>query len=327
MIGAQKCGTTSLFEYLRRHPGLVLPRAKEWAYFSNDAHFQARGWSDYLGELFTGADPNAKWGTVTPQYMAGGIAHEAASTISPDSGNTERIIPLRIREQLPDVRLIALLRDPVPRAWSHYRHAVLQGLEHRTFADAIDSALEPSALDAARRRPDEVAGYVAWGEYGRILEAYAAVFPRDQLLVLFTEELERSPAQLLRRVYDFVGAAPDVVSSNLDVRYLEGATALRVPALGKGSRFSPWGLQRAAARSGVARRIWHLMRPRRRYQLELAFQRVAYSLDLWNRRPEVDYPPEDVADRLRAHFAADGARLIAALDVLPPWMADAGGSA
>jgi len=198
--------------------------------------------------------------------------------------------------------------------------AVLYGHEERSFAEAVESALSPGALEVARRKPNEETGYVAWGEYGRILDGYASSFPREQMLILFTEDLERSPADLLRRLYAFIGVAPDVLPDNLNMRYLVGATKPRIAALGKNGRLSPWALQRAAARNGMVRRIWHSAPASRRYQIELAFRRVTYPLEIWNRRPTADALPADAAERLRTHFADDGARLARAWGVSPPWL-------
>src|SRR5262249_10341775 len=72
VIGAQKSGTTTLFEYMRRHPELCLPVAKEVPYFSNDTRYREE-WTTYLRKAFPFSDPECRWGTVTPQYMCGGI--------------------------------------------------------------------------------------------------------------------------------------------------------------------------------------------------------------------------------------------------------------
>ena len=76
IIGAQKAGTTSLFEYLRPHPELWLPPGKEAPYFSHDAVIE-RGWQDYMEKAFAFGDPARKWGTVTPSYMVGGVYNTA----------------------------------------------------------------------------------------------------------------------------------------------------------------------------------------------------------------------------------------------------------
>jgi len=113
IIGAQKAGTTSLFEHLRRHPEISLPVGKEVPYFSHDRVY-ARGWTDYMRKLARHdafADPGRKWGTVTPQYMLGGV-YRSPGDVARGNGD-ERTVPLRIKECLPSVRLIAILRDPV----------------------------------------------------------------------------------------------------------------------------------------------------------------------------------------------------------------------
>ena len=155
-----------------------------------------------------------KWGTVTPQYMAGGIL-QSTHEIAARNGYDERTIPLRIRETLPDVRLIAILRDPVERARSHHRMRVAWGDERRSFAEAIDELLRPDALLRARMCPRHQTGYITWGEYGRILAGYLDVFHRQQILVVFTDELDRAPAQLLSRIQEFIGVKADFEPHNL----------------------------------------------------------------------------------------------------------------
>ena len=92
------------------------------------------------------ADPQRKWGTVTTRYMAGGVTGGAVN----DNNYDERTVPLRIRERLPKVRLIAILRDPVERAVSHHRMVLMDGREQRSFDDAIGELLRPDMLERAR---------------------------------------------------------------------------------------------------------------------------------------------------------------------------------
>src|SRR5664279_4969403 len=95
VIRAQKAGTTSLFEYLKRHPELCLAPGKEAPYFSHDVA-RARGWDSYMRRTFPPSDPALKWGTVTPQYMAGGVP-EASMDLAVAAGPyDEHTVPLRI---------------------------------------------------------------------------------------------------------------------------------------------------------------------------------------------------------------------------------------
>lgn len=319
VIGAMKSGTTSIFEHLRQHPGVALPPDKEAPFFSHEDEY-ARGWESYLERYFFGADPTLKWGSITGQYMVGGLWERAAS-FGDGRPYGERAVPIRIRERLPDVRLLAVLRDPVARAQSYHRMALLNGWDHRSFEQAIDDLLRPSALEDARRVPRETTGYVAWGEYGRILTGYLDVFPREQMLVLFTDDLENAPEPFLRRIFEFIGVAEDFVPDDIGVRYRVGSSRQRSRLLGYQSPLNPWSVQRTVTGSTVARRLWHALPPRGRRRVDRAYKRAAYEIDLWNRRSPTASHPTDTAtlERLRAHYEDDTRQLVSVIGVEPPW--------
>jgi hypothetical protein len=331
VIGAQKSATTTLFHQLRQHPGVSVPDGKEWPFFSDDALY-ARGWEVYLESLTTSGgvgDPTRAWGTVTPQYMLGGVtnASEAPSAAPYD----ERTVPARIRERLPDVRLVAILRDPVARAVSHHRMVVARGGELRSFDEAVRELLRPERLQDARRRPAESSGYIAWGEYGRILSGYADVFPTGQLLVVYTDELESAPAELMRRVQGFIGVDADFVSPRLGERFLVGkgtqAFAWSSPStwMSPSSPISPRGLGRAARGNRTARRIWHTIPFEQRVRLGRPYERVVRRVD----RSQSEAAPDDVGAGtapsaetralLAAHYREDAERLAAITGAPPPW--------
>ncbi len=325
VIGAQKAGTTSLFEYLRRHPQLSLPEGKELPFF-NDEEAMARGWQSYLRKAFALADPQTRWGTATPQYMAGGLIDRPNP--GPDGERyDERTIPSRMREQMPDVRLIAILRDPVERARSHHRMVAMEGLEQRSFAQAVRELLCPEALELARSEPRETTGYVAWGEYGRILEGFYEVFGEEQLLVLFTDDLEQDPRSLLARVFEFLGVDAEFVPENLGAQYRVGGERRRISWLGTYSRLNPLALQRMLTRNPVSRRVWRALPDPARRRVDHLFGRLVYRLDLWNRRSgnrrthvAVSESDDATLQRLREHFEHDGQRLERLLGSPPPWL-------
>jgi Sulfotransferase domain len=320
VIGAQKTGTTSLFEYLRPHPELFLPSHKEAAYFSHDAEI-SRGWDRYLHDNFVMADPGQKWGTVTPSYMVGGV-YDAAIGSEKDvcySEQTQQIVPLRISQRLPRVRLIALLRDPIERARSHHKMMTMRGLERRSFDEAVDELLRPSSLANSRAYPRETSGYVTWGEYGRVLGGYFDVFPRKQILVLFTEDLEHVPEAVLVRIYEFLDVSSDILPDNLGTRYREGGTTRRF------SRLDPNMLVGDVAQNLMMRKLWHLFPQASRRRISDSYAGIAYQVDLWNRRSQkkLDEPSPEILTRLREHFTSDADRLAELLDEVPPWHAGA----
>ena len=193
ILGAQKAGTTALYEYLYRHPDISGPAWKEVSFF--DRHW-TRGERWYRGHFPRGAAPPV--GEASPSYLF----HPAA--------------PQRVRSLVPEARLIVLLRNPVDRAFSHYQHEVALGREPHTFEQAL--ALEESRtageIEAMLAEPRYFSQawwnwtYRARGLYAEQLERWYDVFPREQLLVVFTEELAAAPAETYARVLEFVGAPP-----------------------------------------------------------------------------------------------------------------------
>jgi len=319
IVGAQKAGTTSVFEYLRQHPELSLPAGKEVPFFSHE-ETRRRGWDDYIGKVFAFAPQATKWGTATPQYMVGGLWEHPNPGPSGERYD-ERTVPLRIHDHAPDVRLIAVLRDPAERALSHYRMAAMNDIEKRSFDQAIDELLRPDALEQARREPRETTGYVAWGEYGRILQGYFDVFPRAQILVVFTEDLESDPMAFLRRIYEFLEVRADVEPDNVGVRYRVGGNQRRFGWLGTYSPLNPWAIQRSLTKSKLAKTLWHLLPTRARREVDRVFARLTYRLDLWNRRSG-DQAAESRSTanrRLRAHYEPDARRLADLIGTDPPW--------
>ena len=176
VVGAVKSGTTALFHYLRHHPQIYLPPEKELGFFSNEEWF-AKGWDRFVHEFFRHAPIDTLWGKVTPQYMA-----------YPQ-------VPERIFKCMPNVKLIALLRNPVDRAFSHYRMAVRTGAEVRDFAHVISDQL--TQLDAVN--------FLTLGQYGRILKSFLRFFPGEQLILLFTDDLNERPQSVLDSILTYLG--------------------------------------------------------------------------------------------------------------------------
>ena len=191
IIGAQKCGTNSLFEYLAEHPALARPELREVQYFTHNFY---RPLSWYRARFPRTAVPKATFES-TPYYLF----HPAC--------------PGRIRLMLPRVKLIVLLRDPAERAYSHHNHETVMGFEHLDFATALAQEEQRLAGEEERLLADpryrSVAhqhhSYVARGMYARQLESWYDAFPREQILVLAAEDLFAQPETTLHRVQTWLG--------------------------------------------------------------------------------------------------------------------------
>jgi hypothetical protein len=189
VIGAQKSGTTSLHYYLREHPQLRLPDSKEAPFFSDIVEF-SKGVSWYFEEFFHGhGNDSALLGTVSPTYMS-----------YPVSVN-------RMYDSFPNIKLIAILKDPIERAKSHYKMRVRAHGETRSFEEVVLQQLD--CIDQSKREfPTETDSYVFFGEYGRILTRYLDYFRQQQFLILYADELKRKPDSALKKIYQFLAVKP-----------------------------------------------------------------------------------------------------------------------
>ena len=322
IIGAQKSGTTSLFEYLRCHPGIHMPPEKEIGFF-HVARCYRRGWESYLAAVTHGAARDAVCGEASVGYMSGTPfgdivenEHWSASVSLRCSGQLEEIVPRRIKKLLPEVRLICVLRDPVTRAYSHYRMEVLDKVESRSFEAAIDQALEPKAMAHARMAPTRRNSYVVNGEYGRILGGFLRVFPSEQLLVVTSDELSERPSETLAGVFEFIDVAGDFVPANLSTRYREAAVEQRITGL----NLYDWQIK--LARVPVARAIWRALPDSACRRVDRTYNAASYNIVMWNARRGVgsgDVPPL-VRERLIAHFRPDSEALGDMLERDMPWL-------
>jgi len=314
VIGAQKSGTTTLFEYLRRHPELYLPSGKEAPFFSHDSEWND-GWGEYVRRYFALATDTERWGTVTPHYMYGSLYQADKPDSLAAERRPERLVPERIASHSPEARLIAILRDPVERAYSHFRMERFREAERRTFDTAIEELLHPKQLERSRRQPTEVTAYVTNGEYGRILTPYFELFGKDRMLVCFASDLAAAPAATFSSILRFLDVASDFQPSNLGQRYRVAGSRRRL------RRLDLDRLERRVASNRHLRSAWHALPAGLRQRVDRDFKELKYQSDVRNRVVErqTEAPLEEVEERLRAHFAIDREHLRTLIGREPPW--------
>jgi hypothetical protein len=285
VIGASKSGTTSLFEYLRAHPRIALPKDKDFPFFRS-AEMRAAGWDRSAAAHFGDVADDALLGTITPSYL-----------------EDRRVAP-RLAEAMPATLLVAILRNPIDRAFSQYRQQIRLDRERRSFADTIRrERSDGPPPDGALVTEDGTRTLLPQGEYGRMLGLYLEHFPRKQLLVQFTEDLERDPGAVLDAVLAHLGLPAGFRPGNLGQRYHQGGSRQRFPGL----------LPTLRALPGL-RAVWHLL-PRHRRR------------NVWRRFfAAVNVVPEEapeLAPELRAELAdfyrEDVRALEAIVERAVPW--------
>lgn len=179
-----------------------MPEQKELDFFSNDSLFY-KGLDWYRNKWFVSADPGKKWGDASPQYMI------------------YDYVPSRIYGCLPDVKLIAILRNPIDRAYSHYRMAVRRNLENRPFENAICQLISRGFVPDNNRYGN--LNYVLFGEYGRILRHYLDFFRKEQIKVVFLDDLAYEAEMTIRDILKFLEIGRYYTTPHdLNKRYHEG---------------------------------------------------------------------------------------------------------
>jgi sulfotransferase family protein len=199
IVGAQKAGTTALYSYLLQHPR-VAPASRKEVHFVDLNWDKGERWyrshfptSHELAHLSHGE--SAITGEASPYYLFHPCAAE------------------RLAVTVPQARIIVLLRDPVKRAYSHYRHNVRKGEEQLPFADALarELRLMPGATAQlignahARSLEHQLYSYLARGRYAEQLEPYLSAFPSEQILILSSEDLFNEPQRIYAQVLHFLG--------------------------------------------------------------------------------------------------------------------------
>ena len=202
IVGAMKCGTTSLSRHLGSHPQVFMAPSKELYFFERDSVW-SRG-VDWYREQFAAAGDARAVGEATPNYM-----------FFPRSVE-------RIADTLPGVRAIACLRDPVDRAYSHYLHWREDMVrERRTFAQAVEDELAEGAkreVDDVQERTSPYFGYLARGNYVVQLERLAGAIGRGNVHVVLLDDLQAEPGATFREVCRFLGVDESFVPENLGAK-------------------------------------------------------------------------------------------------------------
>lgn len=206
LIGASRSGTTSLFRALSLHPGIRRPPVNKGVrYF--DLNYE-RSWAWYRAHF-----------PLESSAVARRFGASAAPKVTFEASGYYMFHPFaieRLAKKLPDVKLVAMLRDPVERAYSGWKHERSRGYETEDFESAL--ALEDDRLAGEigrmRRDPTYISychhhlAHRARGEYAQQLARVFDVFPRDQVHVMISEEFFHNPVEEFGRLTSFLELDP-----------------------------------------------------------------------------------------------------------------------
>ena len=220
IVGATKAGTTSLYHYLKQHPDIYMPTIKEPKFFKVEEGTVPRengpqGWREGAShvrtlEMYQGLFQNARneraRGEASPQYL-----------YFPD-------VPPRIHRYIPDATIIAVLRNPVDRAFSAFLHLIRDGKEvHTDFAAALRD--EPQRIQDGW---SPLYHFRAQGFYYEQLTRYYELFDADKIHVYLYDDLQKDPAALTRNIFAALGVDETFVPDFATQHNISGIPKSRV---------------------------------------------------------------------------------------------------
>ncbi|MFI0351476.1 sulfotransferase domain-containing protein [Actinomadura sp. 9N407] len=200
MVGTQRAGTTSLFRALAQHPAVVQPNFHKGVHYFDVEYHRSMAW--YQGHFPLRSAARRRAGDEPP------LAFESAGYYMhhPEA-------PHRIARDLPGVKLLAILRDPVERAYSAHRHELMRGFETEPFERALELEPERLAGEVERIKADPQYlshshrhhAYLDRSQYAGQIALLYELFGRDRVHVLFAEDFFAEPEPVYDGVLDFLG--------------------------------------------------------------------------------------------------------------------------
>lgn len=189
-IGAQRAGTTWVWKNLNRHSAIWTPSTKEKHFFDvRDKVPPVPGFSGpFLNKLRYGF-----------YFLPGRLKGRTVGEFTPNYALLDRKYIRRIHEWMPDVKLLYVMRDPLDRMVSK---------AHKDFQNSMGIPFG-KASDETKRKFFTLREVIDHSRYGSVLENWFSVFERDQLHVLFTENITDAPRRVLANLYGFLGLDPD----------------------------------------------------------------------------------------------------------------------
>jgi hypothetical protein len=195
IIGSEKCGTTSLYDYMIKHPLIISAKTKEIHYF--DINYLGLWWyRSHFPTIFQKIfKKSCITGEATPYYLY------------------HPLVAKRILMDIPKVKLIVILRDPVSRAYSQYHDNLKKNQEVLSFENAIRNeniriiGEKEKIIKNSNYHSESywLFSYISKGIYVNQLKDWLKFFDRDKILILDSFDLQSNPQEVLNRVYSFLG--------------------------------------------------------------------------------------------------------------------------
>ena len=229
IAGAPKCGTTSFYDQLDRHPQIYMSPIKEPCYFASELRVenfseelqpQLRRESETLREYLRGPMTSKRFGGPVTEWedyllLFRNVRDETAIGEASVSYLWSQTAARNIAGRIPDAKILLLLRNPVDRAFSQYLQAVSSGLVRRSFRQQIAAGMKSAPSKFGVLNP-----FLEFGAYSDQVKRFLDVFPRKHILIHIYEDMRSNPARAMAETLSFLGVDAEWVPDG-SARFME----------------------------------------------------------------------------------------------------------
>ena len=197
VIGAKRCGTTSLFYHLPEHPCISKSPHDNMGFFNDNFHLGVNWYKSFFPNIFTRNKIKSEFGNF--------LAFDVTTTYMEEESTANNVYQIK-----PNMKIIVILRNPVDRAYSQYHLSVRQTAERRSFEDVVEenmNRLNKESHERHETKPKfsaEEDNYLKKGLYAQQLRHWLNIFPMESMLILSTEEFESNQQAIYNKIFEFL---------------------------------------------------------------------------------------------------------------------------
>ena len=197
VIGAKRCGTTSLFYHLPEHPCISKSPHDNMGFFNDNFHLGVNWYKSFFPTIFTRNKIKSEFGNF--------LAFDVTTTYMEEESTANNVYQTK-----PNMKIIVILRNPVDRAYSQYRLNLREKAEKRSFEDAMEENMNELNKESHERyeiKPKfsaEENNYLKKGLYAQQLRHWLNIFPMESMLILSMEEFESNQQAIYNKIFEFL---------------------------------------------------------------------------------------------------------------------------
>ena len=197
VIGAKRCGTTSLFYHLPEHPCISKSPHDNMGFFNDNFHLGVNWYKSFFPTIFTRNKIKSEFGNF--------LAFDVTTTYMEEESTANNVYQTK-----PNMKIIVILRNPVDRAYSQYHLNLREKAEKRSFEDAMEENMNELNKESYERyeiKPKfsvEENNYLKKGLYAQQLRHWLKIFPRENILIISTEEFESNQQIIYNKIFEFL---------------------------------------------------------------------------------------------------------------------------